>query len=124
MALKKKALASIFSMNTRGFENSPFFLNSTLRCGEILLVFFVVSQRRERERERRFDLCRVIVLTTDSFFIRRVFSLFIGGWHRRSCPYSSREREMEGGGGGSGQEESVSTCGEIIIAYVTPYRNT
>lgn len=123
MALKKKALASIFSMNTRGFENPPFFLNSTLRCGEILLVFFVVSQRREREREKvrplpgdcpyhRFFLYPTCFLSLHRRLASSILSLFF-------------ERKRDGRRRrGSGQEESVSTCGEIIIAYVTPYRNT
>lgn len=35
-----------------------------------------------------------------------------------------RQREKERTTTGPGQEESVSTCGEIIITHVTPYCNT
>lgn len=54
MALKKKALASIFSMNTktRGFENPPFFFEFHVALrGNPFGLFRRLATQRERERE-------------------------------------------------------------------------
>lgn len=52
MALKKKALASIFSMNTRGFENPPFFFEFHVALrGNPFGLFRRLATQRERERK-------------------------------------------------------------------------